>query len=77
MTHYLITDDDALAEEVIGKISEVLGRGHRTAMAAGETNEARALLNIAHSFANELAEARSDFDRERFIREIVEEPLPG
>ena len=70
---YLITENNALAEEVIGKISEVLGRGHRTAMAANELGEARAILHMAHAFANELAAARSDFDRGRFIREITED----
>ena len=68
---YLITENNALAEEVIGKICEVLGRGHRTAVAANEPGEARAILNIAHEFANELAAARTDFDRVRFIHEIT------
>jgi hypothetical protein len=70
---YLITENNALAEEVIGKISEVLGREHRTAMAANELGEARAILHVAHAFANELAAARSDFNRGRFIREITED----
>jgi hypothetical protein len=68
---YLITENNALAEEVIGKIVEVLGRGHRTAVAAHEPGEARAILHMAHEFANELAAARADFDRARFIREIT------
>ena len=68
---YLITENNALAEEVIGKISEVLGRGHRTAMEANELGEARAILHVAHSFANELAAARADFYRSRFIRGIT------
>jgi hypothetical protein len=70
---YLITENNALAEEVIGKVAEVLGRAHRTAAAANETGEARAILNVAHAFANELAAARADFDRGRFIREITED----
>ena len=68
---YLITENNALAEEVIGKIVEVLGRAHRTAQAANEPGEARAILHVAHSFANELAAARADFDRSRFIHEIT------
>jgi hypothetical protein len=67
---YLITENNALAEEVIGKIGEVLGRGHRAAVAAHEPNEARAILHMAHEFANELEAARDDFDRVRFMREI-------
>jgi hypothetical protein len=68
---YLISENDALAQEVIGKIAEVLGRAHRTALAADEPGEARAILGVAHSFAGELAAARADFDRERFIAEIM------
>ena len=68
---YLISENNALAEEVIGKIVEVLGRAHRTAEAANEPGEARAILHVAHSFANELAAARADFDRSRFIRGIT------
>ena len=70
---YLITENNALAEEVIGKIVEVLGRGHRRAAAANEPGEARAILHVAHEFANELAAARADFDRVRFIGEITED----
>src|SRR4029079_4142687 len=73
----LITENNALAEEVIGKIVEVLGREHRTAQAANETGEARAILHVAHAFANELAAARPDFDRLRFIREITEHGHDG
>jgi hypothetical protein len=68
---YLISENDAFAQEVIGKVAEVLGRAHRTAEAANEPGEARAILGVAHSFADELAAARGDFDREGFIREIM------
>ena len=67
---YLITENNAFAEEVIGKLVEVLGRGHRSAVAADEPAAARAILEVAHEFAKELAGARADFDRMRFIREI-------
>lgn len=70
---YLITTNDALAEEVIGKIAEVLGREHRRVEEANEPDAARAILNVAHAFANELAGARADFDRQRFIGEIMKE----
>ena len=71
---YLITENNARAEEVIGKICEVLGRAHRTAAAANQPGEARAILHVAHTFADELAAARADFDRERFIGEIIKRP---
>ncbi len=70
---YLITENNAFAEEVIGKLVEVLGRAHRTALANNEPGEARAILNVAQEFASELAGARADFDRMRFIREITED----
>ena len=70
---YLITENNAFAEEVIGKVCEVLGREHRTAMAANEPGAARAILHAAHEFANELAGARPVFDRVLFIREITED----
>jgi hypothetical protein len=70
---YLITENNAFAEEVIGKLVEVLGRAHQTALAANEPGEARAILNVAQEFANELAGARPDFDRMRFLREITED----
>jgi len=71
---YLITENNALAEEVIGKIVEVLGRAHRTAVAANQPGEARVILRVAHEFADELAAARADFDHVRFIRAITEDP---
>jgi hypothetical protein len=52
---YLIAENNAFAEEVIGKICEGLGREHRTAMAANEPAAARAILNAAHALANELS----------------------
>ena len=70
---YLITENNAFAEEVIGKVAEVLGRGHRRAAAANEPGEARAILHVAHAFADELAAAREDFDRSGFIREITDD----
>jgi hypothetical protein len=74
---YLITENNALAEEVIGKIVEVLGRAHRRADEANESDEARAILHVAHEFANELSAAREDFDRTRFIHEITEHRHDG
>jgi hypothetical protein len=68
---YLITENNALAEEVIGKICEVLGRAHRTAEEANRAGEARVILHVAQAFADELAAARADFDRGRFIGEIT------
>ncbi len=48
-------------------IARVLGRAHRAAEALDAPNEARAILHLAQSFADELAAANPRFDRLRFI----------
>lgn len=77
---YLITENNGFAEEVIGKIAEVLGRAHRMAQTADAPGEERVILNVAHEFAKELTAARADFDHTRFIHEITQHgghPAPG
>jgi hypothetical protein len=49
-------------------IARVLRRAHGTAAALDAPNEERAILQLAHSFADELATANPRFDRLRFIR---------
>jgi len=53
-------------------IARVLGRAHRTAKARNEPNEARAILHLAHSFADELETTDPRFDRQRFIQAATE-----
>jgi hypothetical protein len=36
--------------------------------------EARAILHVAHSFADELAPLDPGFDRLQFIRDVTEDP---
>jgi hypothetical protein len=67
----LVTGDPVVAEEVIAR---VLGRAHRTAEALDAPDEARAILRLAHSFADELAAMDPRFDRARFIRAAVTRP---
>jgi hypothetical protein len=55
-------------------IARVLRRAHRTAEERNSPNEARAILHIAHSFADELGAANPGFDRIRFIRAATEDP---
>jgi hypothetical protein len=52
-------------------IARVLGRAHRTAESLDEPNEARAILHLAQSFADELAAADPRFDRLGFIRDAT------
>jgi hypothetical protein len=55
-------------------IARVLGRAHRTMEALRAPNEARAILHVAHSFADELATLDPRFDRLRFIKDVTEDP---
>jgi hypothetical protein len=48
-------------------IAQVLARAHQTALARNEPHAARAILHVAHAFADELARHDNGFDRKRFI----------
>jgi hypothetical protein len=54
-------------------IAQVLGRAHQTAEAHNEPNEARTILDVAHSFADQLSSTDNRFDREGFIEAATEE----
>jgi hypothetical protein len=70
-THALVTGDAVLAEDVIAR---VLGRAHRAAEALDAPDEARAILRLAHLFADELATMDQRFDRTRFIHAAINHP---
>ena len=53
-------------------IAHVLGRAHREAQARNAHHEARAILYVAHSFADILGEINPRFDRARFIQTSTE-----
>jgi hypothetical protein len=55
-------------------IAGVLGRAHQTAIALGAPDEARAILDVAQLFADELARAGSGFDRLAFVAAVTEDP---
>jgi hypothetical protein len=67
-----LVQGDAVAVEEL--IAHVLCRAHRMAEAFNAPNEARAILQVAHSFADELATTNPRFDRLRFIRAATEDP---
>jgi hypothetical protein len=67
----LVQGDPVAVEQLI---AHVLRRAHRMAEALSEPNEARAILHVAHSFADELAIADSQFDRVRFIQTATDGP---
>jgi hypothetical protein len=58
-------DSEAMVTEQL--IAQVLGRAHHKAVANHAPDEARAILHVAHSFADALAETNPRFDRLRFI----------
>ena len=67
----LVTRDPGAVDQLIVR---VLSEAHRTMEAFGAPNEARAILNVAHSFADELTALDPRFDRLRFIKDITENP---
>jgi hypothetical protein len=56
--------DLAFVEQLI---ADVLGRAHQAAEALDAPDEARTILQMVHSFADELAAMNPRFDRLRFI----------
>jgi hypothetical protein len=61
-------------EAVDELIARVLHRAHQTMEAVGGPDEARAILHVAHSFADELATLNPRFDRLQFIKAVTEDP---
>jgi hypothetical protein len=57
-------------ETVDQLIARVLRQAHRTTA----PDEARAVLHVAHSFADELATLDPRFDRLQFIQDVTEDP---
>ena len=55
-------------------IARVLRRTHRRMEALNSPNEARAILYVAHSFADELSTVDAGFDRVQFIKDATEDP---
>jgi hypothetical protein len=56
-------------EAVDELVARVLGPPHREMEARNAPEEARAVLHVAHSFADELSTMDPHFDRMQFIRE--------
>jgi len=60
-------------EPVEELIARVLHRAHGTTEALGAPGEARAILHVAHLFADELAALDRRFDRLQFIKDATED----
>ena len=67
----LVQADLAFAEQLV---ADVLGRAHQAAEALDAPDEARTILQMVHSFADELAAMNPRFDRLRFIEAATEGP---
>jgi hypothetical protein len=62
-----------MSHETIGElIAGVLRRAHGTMEALDSPAEARAVLHVAQSFADELAMLDPRFDRLQFIKHVTE-----
>jgi hypothetical protein len=59
--------------EAVGQfVARVLRRAHETAGARDEPSEARAILDVAQLFADELTASDPGFDRLGFVTEATE-----
>jgi hypothetical protein len=61
-------------EAVDQLIARVLGRAHRKMEAIDAPNDARTILHVAESFADELAALDPRFDRLQFIKDVTQDP---
>jgi hypothetical protein len=64
-------------EAVDRLIARVLRRAHASSEALSAPGEARTILQLAHSFADELAIADPSFDRLQFVKEVTGDETIG
>jgi hypothetical protein len=69
-----VTTLERASEAVDQLVARVLNRAHVTMEDAGSPEEARVVLHLAHSFADELATRDPRFDRLQFIKDVTEDP---
>ena len=71
MNHTLVEDE---AEAVDQFVARVLRRAHESAEARNAPSEARAILDVAHMFADEWIAGDPGFDRFGFVAAATEGP---
>jgi hypothetical protein len=71
ISHTLVEGD---LEAVDQFVARVLRRAHESAEARNAPNEARAILGVAHLFADELTASHPGFDRLGFVAAATEGP---
>jgi D-hexose-6-phosphate mutarotase len=60
-------------ETVDQMIARVLRQAHQQMEAQDAPDEARGILHVAHSFADELSKWNPRFDRMQFIQDVTED----
>jgi hypothetical protein len=71
INHALIEGDPEAVDQFVAR---VLRHAHETAEARNAPNEARAILDVAHLFADELTASHPGFDRFSFVAAATEGP---
>ena len=71
MDHALVEGDSEAVDQFVAR---VLRRAHQSAEARNAVNEARAILGVAHLFADELTAGHPGFDRFGFVAAATEGP---
>jgi hypothetical protein len=71
MNHALVEGDPEAVDQFVAR---VLRRAHESAEARNAPNEARAILGMAHLFADELTASHPGFDRLGFVAAATEGP---
>ena len=71
MNHALVEGDPEAVDQFVAR---VLCRAHRSAEARNAADEARAILGVAHLFADELTAGHPGFDRFGFVAAATEGP---
>jgi hypothetical protein len=69
--HALVDGNPEAVEQFVAR---VLRRAHQSAEARNAANEARAILGVAHLFADELTASHPGFDRIGFVTAATEDP---
>ena len=69
--HALVEGDPEAIDKFVAR---VLRRAHQTAEARNAPSEARAILGLAHLFADELTASHPGFDRLGFVTAATEDP---
>ncbi len=71
LNHALVESDEEAVDQFVAR---VLRRAHERAEARNAPSEARAILGLAHLFADELIVSQPEFDRLGFVEAATEGP---